>query len=88
MKKQQNLPWYTIPLLNTILGALSIVIYFGVYLYGDQGWAFTAIIICWTVILITTNIEISRLDVLQKKIIKDSEKKIAELQKELEEYKK
>ncbi|MFC1887290.1 hypothetical protein ACFLYK_00600 [Candidatus Cloacimonadota bacterium] len=88
MNRSKDLPWYTITLLNTILGALSIIIYFGVYMYGDKGWAFWAIIICWAVILITTNIEICRLDFNQKKIIKESEQEIAQLKEEIERLKK
>jgi len=88
MSIRKGLPWYTISLLITVLGALSILIFFGVYLYGDSGFAFWAIILCWAVILITTTVEICRLEILQKKIIAEAEKEINKLKSEIEQLKK
>jgi uncharacterized membrane protein (DUF106 family) len=88
MGRKNNLPWYTIPILNTILGALSIIIYFGVYLYGDKGFAFWAVIICWAAIIISTNIEVSRLYVNQKKFMENTTDEVNKLKEEIAKLKK
>ena len=78
-----KLPWYTISLLITILGAISIILFFGLYYFGTSGFVFWVIVITWAIILITATLEISRLEALQKFIIKDYEKKIKELEEKL-----
>jgi len=88
MSSRRNLPWYTISLLITILGALSILIFFGVHLFLDEGLAFWLLIFSWAVILIAATIEICRLEVLQKKLLKDAKDEIIKLKKEIEQLKK
>lgn len=39
-KRQTVMPWYTISLMLTILGAISIVMLFIVYYYNEQGIIF------------------------------------------------
>lgn len=84
MKKEElvknKLPWYTISLLLTLLGSISIVLFFGLYHFGTTGLVFWLIITAWVIILITATLEISRLEALQKNIIKEYEKLIKELQ--------
>jgi len=88
MRSGFKLPWYSITLLNTILGAISIIIYFGVYFFGDIGWAFWAIIFSWATILITTTIEICRLENQRTKTIKTAQHEIEELKAEIKRLKK
>ncbi len=85
---RNKLPWYTISLLITVLGAISIVLFFGLYYFGASGFIFWAIVCSWIIILIITTLEISRLEALQKFIIKEYESRIEELQKEIEASKK
>lgn len=78
-----KLPWYTISLLITILGALSILLLFGVYHFGTTGILFWIIVSVWVIILISATMEISRLEALQKQIIKKYQAEIKELREQL-----
>lgn len=79
-----KLPWYTISLLITVLGAISIILFFGLYYFGSSGFIFWMIVGLWSFILIVTTLEISRLEALHKFINKEYEKIIQDLQKQLE----
>ena len=86
-KRQTVMPWYTISLMLTILGAISIVMLFIVYYYNEQGIIFWSIIISWFVILLVVLLEIGRLERKHLELRKQKDQKIAELEKALAEKK-
>ncbi len=79
MKKKKLLPWYTISILLTILGAISIVLLFGVYFYNDSGIVFWAILLAWITILLAASIEIGRQEKLRRIIEEEKDKLIKKL---------
>ena len=79
MKKKKLLPWYTISILLTILGAISIVLLFGVYFYNDSGIVFWSILLAWITILLTASIEIGRQEKLRRIIEEEKDKLIKKL---------
>ena len=85
--RKKELPWYTITMLLTVLGAISIFMLFAVYYYNDQGIAFWSIIISWITILLGTTLEISYQERLRIKMIKEKDEEIQKLRKELEDIK-
>lgn len=88
MKDSQKVPWYTVSLLISILGAVSIVLLFGVRYYNEHGMVFWSIILAWACVLIGSTTEISRLERSRKEVIADKNGVIAKLEKEIEELKK
>jgi len=80
-KLKSRLPWYSIPILMAILGAVSVVLMFAVYFFNDRGVVFYSIIFSWLVILIIAGLEIGRLEKLRKKIQDEHEKYIEDLKK-------
>ncbi|MBN1948372.1 MAG: hypothetical protein JW784_01380 [Candidatus Cloacimonetes bacterium] len=84
MKKRiKPLPWYSISLLITLLGAISIVLFFGIYSWGWSAFIFWVIIACWAVILIGATYEISRQEFYYRQLIREMKDKINQLEKEL-----
>lgn len=83
LKKKNQLPWYSISLLLTILGSISIVLLFGVRYYNEQGIVFWSIVFSWFIILLAVALEISRLERLRRKIDEEKEKLIIELSEAL-----
>ncbi len=81
MKKNKVLPWYTISLCLTILGAISIVLLFGVYFYNDNGVVFWAILVAWITILLVATMEIGRQEKLRRTIEEEKDELIKELSK-------
>lgn len=79
MNKKKLLPWYTISILLTILGAISIVLLFGVYFYNDSGIVFWAILLAWITILLAASIEIGRQEKLRRIIEEEKDKLIKKL---------
>lgn len=79
MKKHKVLPWYTISILLTILGAISIVLLFGVYFYNDSGIVFWSILLAWITILLAASIEIGRQEKLRRIIEEEKDKLIKKL---------
>ena len=66
MKK--SLPWFTISLLMTILGAISIFFLFGVRYYNENGVVFWSILIAWITILLVASVEIGRQEKLRQRV--------------------
>jgi len=66
MKK--SLPWFTISLLITILGAISIFFLFGVRYYNENGVVFWSILIAWITILLVASVEIGRQEKLRQRV--------------------
>ena len=87
MKKYKVLPWYTISLFLTILGAISIVLLFGVYFYNDNGIVFWSILIAWITILLVATMEIGRQEKLRRTIEEEKDELIKELSKTVKENK-
>ncbi|HPR16720.1 MAG TPA: hypothetical protein PLD62_00580 [Candidatus Cloacimonadota bacterium] len=85
LKKQ--LPWYTITILLTILGAISIVMLFGVRFYNEHGIVFWSIIVSWVTILLGATLEISRQERLRYTTSLEQNKKIKALQEEIDQLK-
>ena len=81
MKKKKVLPWYTISLFLTILGAISIVLLFGVYFYNDNGVVFWSILIAWITILLVATMEIGRQEKLRQTIETEKDELIKKLSK-------
>jgi len=81
MKKNKVLPWYTISLFLTILGAISIVLLFGVYFYNDNGVVFWAILVAWITILLVATMEIGRQEKLRRTIEEEKDELIKKLSK-------
>ena len=79
MKKKKLLPWYTISLLLTFLGAISIVLLFGVRFYNDSGVVFWSIIAAWITILLVTTMEIGRQENVRRIIEKEKDELIKKL---------
>jgi hypothetical protein len=79
-KQREHLPWYTISMLLTILGAVSIIMLFVVYFYNEHGIVFWGIVISWVVILLVALLEIGRLEKSRLLLGQQKDKKIAELQ--------
>ena len=79
MEKKKLLPWYTISILLTILGAISIVLLFGVYFYNDSGIVFWSILLAWITILLAASIEIGRQEKLRRIIEEEKDKLIKKL---------
>ncbi len=86
--KHHQLPWYSISLLLTVLGAVSIILLFGVYFYNEHGIVFWSIIVAWLAILLGAAIEIGRQEKLRRKIESEKEQLIIELSQALEKSKK
>lgn len=86
--EKHQLPWYSISLLLTILGAVSIILLFGVYFYNEHGIVFWSIIVAWLAILLGAAIEIGRQEKLRRKIESEKEQLIIELSQALEKNKK
>ncbi|MEA2096455.1 MAG: hypothetical protein U9P73_07165 [Candidatus Cloacimonadota bacterium] len=87
MKKKILLPWYAISILLTILGAISIVLLFGVYFYNDSGIVFWSILLAWITILLAASIEIGRQEKLRRTIEEEKDKlikKLSEVDKKLD----
>ena len=78
--KRKQIPWFTNALLLTILGAISILLLFGVYYFQDQGTVFYIVIFSWSVILIFATVEIGRQEVEKSKIKEDYDKVLKELE--------
>ncbi len=85
--RKKELPWYTITMLLTVLGAISIFMLFGVYFYNEQGIVFWSIIVSWITILLGATLEISRQERLRLDTIKEKNEEIAKLKKQLEDLK-
>ena len=83
LKKKNQLPWYTISLLLTVLGAISIILLFGVRYYNEHGIVFWSNVFLWFIILLAAALEISRLERLHRKINEEKEKLIIELSEAL-----
>ena len=83
--KKHGMPWYTISLLLTILGAISIIMLFVVYFFNEKGIVFWSIIISWVVILLVALMEISRLERLRRNLQVEKDRRIAELEEALSE---
>ena len=81
--KKHQLPWYSISLLLTILGAVSIILLFGVHYYNEHGIVFWCIIFAWIVILLGAAIEIGRQEKLRRKVESEKEQLIIELSQAL-----
>ncbi len=64
--KKKVLSWFTISLLLTTLGAISIFLLFGVYYYNDNGIVFWSILIAWITILLVASMEIGRQEKLKQ----------------------
>jgi len=79
MKKHKVLPWYTISILLTVLGAISIVLLFGVYFYNDNGVVFWAILVAWITILLAATMEIGRQEKLRRTIEEEKDELIKKL---------
>ena len=79
MKKKKLLPSYTISLLLTFLGAISIVLLFGVRFYNDSGVVFWSIIAAWITILLVTTMEIGRQENVRRIIEKEKDELIKKL---------
>ncbi|MBC8416634.1 MAG: hypothetical protein H8E11_09420 [Candidatus Cloacimonetes bacterium] len=86
--KRHQLPWYSISLLLTILGAVSIILLFGVYFYNEQGIVFWSIIVAWIAILLGAAMEIGRQEKLRRKMESEKEQLIIELSQALAKNKK
>lgn len=83
LKKKDQLPWYTISLLLTVLGAISIILLFGMHFYSEHGIVFRSIVFSWFIILLAAALEISRLERSRRKINEEKEKLIIELSEAL-----
>ena len=79
MKKSKALPWYTISILLTVLGAISIVLLFGVYFYNDNGVVFWSILVAWITILLAATMEIGRQEKLRRTIEEEKDELINKL---------
>lgn len=79
MKEHKVLPWYTISILLTVLGAISIVLLFGVYFYNDNGVVFWAILVAWITILLAATMEIGRQEKLRRTIEEEKDELIKKL---------
>ena len=88
LDKDHQLPWYSISLLLTILGAVSIILLFGVYFYNEHGIVFWSIIIAWVAILLGAAMEIGRQEKLRRKLESEKKQLIIELSQELAKNKK
>lgn len=88
MKDSQKVPWYTVSLLISILGAVSIILLFGVRYYNEHGIVFWTIVLAWACVLIGSTTEISRLERARKETVIDKDKIIDGLEKEIAELKK
>jgi hypothetical protein len=86
--KRHQLPWYSISLLLTILGAVSIILLFGVYFYNEHGIVFWCIIVAWIAILLGAAMEIGRQEKLRRKIENEKEQLIIDLSQALAKNKK
>jgi len=86
--KRHQLPWYSISLLLTILGAISIILLFGVHYYNEHGIVFWCIIFAWIAILLGAALEIGRLEKLRRKIENEKDQLIIELSQALSKNKK
>lgn len=75
----KSLPWYSIPILLTLLGAISIILLFAVYFFNERGIVFWSIIVSWFVILLVAGLEIGRQEKLRRLLIEQQEKQIEEL---------
>lgn len=82
-KKIKPLPWYSISLLITLLGAISIILFSGIYTWGRTAFIFWVIIACWAVIIIGTTYEISRQEFYYQHLIREMKKRISQLEKKL-----
>lgn len=85
--RKKELPWYTITMLLTVLGAISIFMLFGVYYYNDQGIVFWSIIVSWITILLGTTLEVSYQERQRRELLIEKEQEIKKLKKELDEIK-
>lgn len=82
-KRKKELPWYTVTMLLTVLGAISIFMLFGVYFYNEHGIVFWSIIVSWITILLSATLEISRQEKLRHDIINEKNKEISALKDEI-----
>jgi len=85
---KKKLPWYSISLLITILGAISIFFLFGVRYYNENGVVFWSILIAWITILLVAAIEIGRQEKLRQTIEKEKDeliKRLSEAENKLKE---
>ncbi|MCF7813705.1 MAG: hypothetical protein K9N40_04420 [Candidatus Cloacimonetes bacterium] len=82
---KKELPWYTVTMLLTVLGAISIFMLFGVYFYKEHGIVFWSIIVSWITILLGATLEIGRQERLRRDLNKQKNKEIAELKQQIEE---
>jgi len=87
MKDNQKLPWYTVSLLISILGAISIILLFGVRYYNEHGIVFWTIILAWACVLIGSTTEISRLERVRKILVQEKDEEISKLKSEIDELK-
>ena len=88
MKEGKKLPWYTVSLLISVLGAISIILLFGVRYYNEHGIVFWTIILAWACVLIGSTTEISRLERMRKLITHEKDDEISKLKDEISELKK
>ena len=88
MKESKKLPWYTVSLLISVLGAVSIILLFGVRYYNEHGIVFWTIILAWACVLIGSTTEISRLERERKLMTLEKDGEISKLKEEISELKK
>jgi hypothetical protein len=86
--EKHQLPWYSISLLLTILGAVSIILLFGVHYYNEHGIVFWCIIFAWIAILLGAAMEIGRQEKSRRKTESEKEQLIIELSQALGKNKK
>jgi len=86
-KKKKGMPWFAIPMMLSILSAVSIFMLFLVRYYNDWGVIFWSIVISWSVILFVILLELGRIENNRRKIMDEKNKKIIELEKALSEKK-
>ncbi len=85
MKKEKKMPWYSVSLMLSILGSISIVLLFGVVFYNEHGIVFWAIIFAWASIILGFSLEISRLERARLKSVAELSDKLKELEKKIAE---
>ncbi len=79
-KLKRRMPWFIVPILLIILGAISIVLLFIVFYVIKREIIFWCIQVSWITVLIGSAIEISRQEGLRRKANKEIENQLKEKQ--------
>ena len=79
-KLQRRMPWFIVPILLIILGAISIILLFIVFYVIKREIIFWCIQISWITVVISSAIEISRQEGLRRQAEKEIENQLKEKQ--------